>query len=256
MSTYGLWLSAAGMKVNEYRQSVMTNNLANANTPGFKRDLAIVRERPVESHESPSSMPFRHPVLSALGGGLNVRPQDFSEDQGALDWTGRPLDVAIEGEGYFEVSAGDDVKYTRNGSFGLSGEGDLIVSTADGRWHVRDDRGETVRIDPQLGEVRITEGGVVRQADTVIAQLAAYKPEEGGELEKFGETLFNLKSGKMELSNANLRSEYVERSNIDVMSGLASMIEVSRAYEINANLIRLQDETMGRAVSTLGRLSA
>src|SRR3972149_5037155 len=101
MSSYGLWLSAAGMKVNEHRQTLLANNMANAQTTGFKHDLAVVMQRQVESKEGASGLPFAQPVLDGLPGGVNVRPTHYSREDGPIEWTGKPLDVAIKGEGFF-----------------------------------------------------------------------------------------------------------------------------------------------------------
>ena len=94
MSSYGLWLSAAGMKVNQHRQTVLANNLANANTTGFKHDLAVVMQRQVESAESPSGFNMTQPVLDTMGGGLDVRPTYKSFKQGPVESTGKPLDAS------------------------------------------------------------------------------------------------------------------------------------------------------------------
>ncbi len=74
MSSYGLWLSAAGMKVNEHRQALLANNMANAHTTGFKQDLAVIRARPVESREMRNGLRLTHPVLDGMTGGVNIRP--------------------------------------------------------------------------------------------------------------------------------------------------------------------------------------
>ena len=128
MSTYGLWLSAAGMKVSEHRQTLLANNMANANTTGFKRDLAVVTQRRVESQSSPAGFPFAHPVLDGLPGGVNVRPAYQSFEEGSIEWTGRPLDVAVEGDGFFAVTDGKVTRYTRDGGFTRNEKGELALA--------------------------------------------------------------------------------------------------------------------------------
>ncbi len=87
MSSYGLWLSAAGMKVNDHRQTILTNNMANAHTTGFKHDLAVVTQRRVESQESGGSAQFAQPVLDGMSGGVHVRPSFQVFAQGPIEGT-------------------------------------------------------------------------------------------------------------------------------------------------------------------------
>ena len=83
MSTYGLWLSAAGMKMNDHRQTVLTNNVANADTTGFKHDLAVFTQRSIESRENPAQPGLSAAGLAGLSGGVHVRPSYISFAQGA-----------------------------------------------------------------------------------------------------------------------------------------------------------------------------
>jgi len=255
MSSYGLWLSAAGMKVNEHRQTVLANNMANAHTTGFKQDLAVIRERSVESRENGYPQKFTHPVLEQLAGGVNVRESYHDFSQGAIEHTSKPLDVAIVGKGFFVVSDGTEQRYTRNGEFALNSEGELVLSAGDGRWRVLDDAGDAIRIQPELGEPELTSDGTVRQGEEVIGNVQLVTVENEQALRKTGENLFKLTEGEPTPVQGVIEPGALENSNFDVMTGLASMIEATRAYEMNANLIRMQDEMTGRVVSTVGRLS-
>jgi len=255
MSSYGLWLSAAGMKVNEHRQTVLANNMANAHTTGFKQDLAVIRERSVEARENAYPLAFRDPVLDNLAGGVDVRQSFHDFSQGPIEHTSKPLDVAIVGEGLFVVSDGSNERFTRNGEFALNKEGELVLSAGDGRWRVLDDDGEVIRVDPALGEPQVTSDGTIRQGEEVVAKLQLVTVENKQALLKQGENLFELPAGRPTQIEGRVEAGALESSNFDVMSGLASMIEVTRAYEMNANLLRMQDDMTGRVVSTVGRLS-
>jgi len=255
MSSYGLWLSAAGMKVNEHRQTVLANNMANAHTTGFKQDLAVIRERNVESRENATPFDFKHPVLDNLAGGVDVRQSYHDFSQGPIEHTSKPLDVAIVGEGLFVVSDGSDQRYTRNGEFALNAEGELVLSAGDGRWRVLDDRNDVIRVDPALGEPEVASDGTIRQGEEVIGKLQLVTVDDMQALYKHGENLFELTKGEPTAAHARIEAGALENSNFDVMTGLASMIEATRVYEMNANLLRMQDEMTGRVVSTVGRLS-
>jgi flagellar basal-body rod protein FlgG len=256
MSSYGMWLSAAGMKVNEHRQNVLANNMGNANTTGFKQDIAVVRERRVESQAGPGGFRFAHPVLDGLSGGVNVRPSHHDLGQGPVERTNRPLDAAIVGEGFFAVDDGVATRYTRNGSFAINSVGELVSTAGDGRWRVLDESGGVVTVDPSAGAVEITDGGAIRQGGETIARIALSAPDRPDALRKVGETMFEADAAAtMRPANGQVTAGSLENSNFDVMRGLASMIEVTRAYQLNATMIQLQDEVTSRAVSTVGRLA-
>lgn len=255
MSTYGLWMSAAGMKVNEHRQTLLANNLANGQTTGFKRDLALFRERANERFEAADGFAARDAVFDAMPGGVNVRPPRVDFEQGPLEATGRPLDVAINGRGFFSVSDGSQARYTRDGRFTLNAEGDLTLSSGGGRWRVLDDGGAVINVEPDGEPVTVTPNGTVRQGSEEIARIGMVDADDPRGMRKAGETLFEAGSASMQAVDATLVPESLEGSNFDVMTGLASMIEASRAYEMNAQLIRLSDQTVGVAINTVGRLA-
>jgi len=255
MSSYGLWLSAAGMKVNDHRQAVLANNMANVHTTGFKQDLAIVTQRKVESREDAYPFDLQHPVLDGLSGGVNVRESFHDFSQGAVEQTGKPLDVAMMEDGFFVVSDGTKERYTRDGAFAVNAEGELVLSAANGRWRVLDEGGARIEISPDLPEPTVSEDGTIRQGEDAIGRLQTVTFADKQSLRKAGENVFEATDEKPEAANARMQAGALESSNFDVMTGLASMIEATRAYEMNANLLRMQDEMTGRVVSTVGRLN-
>ncbi len=255
MSSYGLWLSAAGMKVNQYRQTILANNMANASTTGFKQDLAVVEQRRVESLSSASGGPFMHSILDDLAGGLNVRPTYQNFAQGRIERTGRPLDVAIDGDGFFAVSDGEVIRYTRDGQFTFNTEGELVMVAGQGRWKVLDDAESPIVVDESAGEVSVLEDGTIRQGSTVVGTLGLMTTQDKQSLRKIGENLFEAKGVQMTPIEGRLVSESREESNFDVMGGLATMIEAARAYELNSTLLKLQDQLTGQAVAKVGRVS-
>ncbi|MCO6437062.1 MAG: flagellar hook-basal body protein [Phycisphaerae bacterium] len=255
MSSYGFWLSAAGMKINDLRQTLHANNLANAQTTGFKEDLAVVMARPVESRESVDGFGFSHPVLDGMSGGAEVMPTFHNFAQGNIERTNRALDVAIEGDGFFAVSDGTATRYTRDGEFTMNLNGELVLSTGGGRWRVLDADGATIQLDPAGGTVRISDDGTIRQRNEVVGQLGLHDTGNRQSMRKFGENLFDAGVAEMQPVPAHLRSESRESSNYDPLKGLAMMIEASRAYQLNATLVQLQDQVTGQAVSTVGRVA-
>ena len=255
MSSYGLWLSAAGMKVNEHRQTLLANNMANAQTTGFKHDFAVIMQRRVESKEDPGGLPFTHPVLDGLPGGVSVLPAYHSAEQGPIEWTGKPLDVAIQGEGFFAVNDGEETRYTRNGEFTTNAQGELVMANEAGRWRVLDEGGAPIRVNEAGGEVEVSDGGTVRQGSTVVGKIGLMTNDDPRSLRKVGENLFEAAGGEMQPASGRLISGSREGSTFDAMQGLATMIEASRAYQMNASMIQLQDQLTQQAVTTLGRVA-
>lgn len=253
MSSYGLWLSAGGMKVNQHRQTILANNLANANTTGFKHDLAVVTQRRVESQASLSGGGYAHAVLDDLPGGLNVRPTYRNFAQGPIERTGKPLDVAVQGEGFLVVSDGEVTRYTRDGALAVNADGELVLAAGEGRWRVLDNGGARIVLDEKGGPVSVSEDGTIRQDRTIVATLGVKTTDDRQALRKVGENLFDAGEASMTSVEGTFVPESRENSNFDVMHGLASMIEAARAYQLNATMLRLQDQASGQAVNTVGR---
>lgn len=254
MSTYGVWLSAAGMKVNEHRQTLLANNLANAQTTGFKQDMAVVMQRRVESKEN-GAMTLAHPILDGLSGGVHVRPAYTDLGQGPIDATGKALDVAIKGEGFLTVSDGETMRYTRNGELALNSAGELVLANEAGRWRVLGEGGSPIAIDESLGEPVVSADGTIRQRGQEVGKLGLTKPENPRMLRRVGENLFESSAEEMVPAAGHFEPNSLEGSNFNVMQGLATMIEASRAYQMNATMIQLQDQLTAQAVGTLGRMA-
>lgn len=255
MSTYGIWLSAAGMKVNEHRQHILANNMANANTVGFKQDLAIIQQRPVESLSTPEGFEYQHPVMDGLAGGVDIRPSQYNFEQGHIERTGRPLDIAVDGEGFLMVGDDKDKRYTRNGKMTINTDGYLVLTAGAGRWKVLDDVESPIQIDKRQGDITISSNGTITQGENLVGTLGLHTTDNKQALRKTGETLFDAGKAKMKEADGRFHVGAIERSNFDIMKGLASMIEASRSYEMNANLIRLQDQATAQAVNTVGKLA-
>src|SRR5438105_2371537 len=116
---YGLYLSATGVLANSYRQDVIANNLANSETVGFKKDLALFQQRGTEAQERGTPDESSR-LLEGLGGGLLAAPTSMDLSQGDLEHTGNPLDVGLEGPGFFAVKESDGAtRLTRDGRFML-----------------------------------------------------------------------------------------------------------------------------------------
>ncbi len=248
---YGLYLSAAGLQANSLQMDILANNLANADTAGFKHEMAIVSERRVEAEED-GLMGSRHRLLDGLSGGTFLPTTYTMFEQGSLETTNRPLDVAILGEGFLQVQDGDRELFTRDGRLAINASGQLVTST--GRPVMGDD-GQAIFIDPASSDpVSIGIDGAVQQGATQLGRLALVAFEDNQALIKVGGGMYEANGQVPFAASGHLDSGVIERSTVDALKGLAQMVQVGRAYQINANLISLQDEMLGRAVNDLGRV--
>jgi len=194
-------------------------------------------------------------VLDGLPKGVNVKPTYQVFAQGPMERTDRPLDAAIIGDGFFTVSDGSTTRYTRDGRFTVNETGELVMATGNGRWHVLNDAGAPIRTVPGGGKALIDSDGQLRQGGQVIAQLGLQTTDDKQTLRKVGENLFEARAEMREAENARIEPNTIEASTFDVVQGLASMIETTRSFEINASLIQMQDQLTGQAVSTVGRVA-
>jgi len=245
---YGLYQSAAGMLVNQYRLDVTANNLANVDTAGFKRDVASFSERLVESRVRLGAA--RHPVLDDMTGGVWSARTVTDWSTGSADVTGNPLDVMIAGKGFFTVSSPDGIRYTRAGQFTIDSQ-NRLVTIGDG-YPVLAEGGTEIRLPEDATNIRITIDGKVVANDQVVGQLQVVEFDDPAATRKVGKGLVEAES-KGRPVQPQLRVGAVERSNVYAMTELASMIEASRAYQLNAQMITMQDGTLGRLISEVAR---
>jgi flagellar basal body rod protein FlgG len=228
--------------------------MANVETTGFKHDLAVVRQRRVESQALAGAHPYAHPVLDGMAGGVNVGQTYQSFTQGPIEHTGRALDVAIDGDGFFVVSDGTTTRYTRDGEFARNTEGELVLATGEGRWRVLSESNVPIFINEKAGQVVVSEDGTIRQGRLVIDRLALKTTEDKQSLRKVGENMFEATGGDVVPAPGKFVPGARERSNFNIVQGLASMIEATRAYQLNATMIQLQDDVTGHAVSRVARV--
>ncbi|HSH95902.1 MAG TPA: flagellar hook-basal body protein [Roseimicrobium sp.] len=251
---YGMYLSASGIVANSYRQDVISNNLANAETNGFKRDLATFYERPTEAATRGLGGDCTNPMLELLGGGILAMPTLVDSGQGDLESTGNNLDVAIQGKGFFTVSDGKSTKLTRDGKFNIDSEGLLSLASAPGQ-HVLDSDGQPIPVDIRK-QTTIAEDGVIVQNGKPVNKIGVFDVPNPRDLTKLGGQMMSVPDmKKLVPSAATLRSEFLERANVDPASELSQLMETQRQLEANANMIRYQDQMLDKLVNQVGKIS-
>lgn len=256
---YGLYLSASGVISSSHKQDVIANNLANAETTGFKRDLPLFQQRMTEAQASRVGKGrggWSDPLLEGLGGGLLVAPHRVDVAQGSLEHTSAPLDVAIQGDGYFAVSASKSadaagaapMALTRNGQFMVDADGYIVLGSDRGQ-QVLDVNRQPIRARPEGGALSVSRDGSISQASQLIGQIGVFKVDDPGKLQKLGGTLIGYDdSAGIRRSEATVQPEFLERSNVDPTTELTELMKAQRLLEANAQMIRYQDQTLGKLI--------
>lgn len=255
----GLYTAYTGMINEQHRMDVLTNNLANANTNGFKKEgatsqsfdsvLAYKIKDVTEGYSLAKRIGVNNPGVK-IGEGYT----DFS--QGPLKNTDNTFDLALSDQGFFAIEftnkAGEtSTKYTRDGNFTLTQEGFLVTQDGD---FVLDQNGQHIKIDP-VKATTINRNGQIVQDGRVVATIQVADFEDYNYLERYGENYYQpIDGAKEKESAAQVHSGYLETSNISVVTEMVNMITVSRAYESNQKVITTYDGTLDIAANQLGRI--
>ncbi len=257
---YGLYTAASGMMVNMYRIDVIGNNLANANTTAFKPDVTTIRWREPERIEGHVGNVPSKTMLERLGGGVQLAPNSILFKDGDLEETSNPLDVALQGEGFFEFATGrgegyERMRFSRDGRFTISGDGYLVHAASGMR--VLDEGDNPIRLDA-TGDVKIHPDGTVEQAAQRVAKLAIVMPPDIKQLRKAGGNMFLLDNVSQESllpAHASVKSGWLEGSAVDSMSMMMELSSANGAITANARMIQMNDALMNSAINRLGRVA-
>ena len=245
---YGLYISAEGAQAQTRRMETLANNIANVETAGFKRDLAVFQARLSEATIQGQDFPGSRSI-NDLSGGVMVQQTKTDFSPGVPRRTNIPTDMAINGDGFFVVQKGDQKLLTRAGNFQITGNGTL--ATQEG-YSVLSDGGSPVTIDPTAGEWRLNTNGSIDQ-NGASTQLAIVKPKSMGDLVKAGDNHFVSLTPPDALPNEerSVSAGTLETSGVKPTLEMMDLIEASRAFEANANMIRSQDQMIGGLVNRM-----
>jgi flagellar basal-body rod protein FlgF len=238
---YGLYLSAEGAYIQSQRLDVLSNNLANVATPGFKRDVALFQSRLAQAIQEGQAVRGTH-GLDDLGGGVKVLATETDFSPGPLSQSKNDTDMAINGQGFFLVRHGNRELLTRAGNFQLTNEGRLV--TGDGDPVLSEDH-NPIELDPDGGPWQVTPDGGISQGGE-ITRLAIMKPRSLGDLAKVGENLFSPLAPAQPVADEDRQVLWhqVEQSTVKPATEMMDLIETSRAFEANVNMIHTYDESV------------
>ena len=263
----GLYTAGAGMITETKRTDTLANNLANANTTGYKRDEAINREfRPMlirrindgVNHNDVTSFKQFHvgeayPVVGTLGLGSYIDEIATEHSQGAFETTGNPLDLAISGEGYFAIQTPNGVRYTRDGNFYKSARGQ--IQTVNGQT-VLGRNGQGITIPEETTSIMVGSQGEVYADNVQIGQLQFVQFNNRRAVLKQGNNLYYPQEGaRPQPATGEIQQGLLERSNTNVVSEMVELINNYRVYEAGSKAVTTQDTMLDKSVNEVGRLT-
>lgn len=254
----GLYTAYTGMIHQQKRLDVISNNLANSATVGYKREGATAKafddELAIKIKDTSEGLLARGIGNMSMGVKFGETYRDYS--QGSFRVTDNTYDLALAGEGFFQISFTNkqgetSVKLTRDGNFTVNVEGYLV--TKDGDFVLGTD-GAPIQIAPN-SETKIDAAGRVIQNDAVVATISVVDVEDYNYLQKYGENMYDLvEGGQLTESAAAIEQGCLEQSNVQVVKEMVEMINVTRAYETNQKAIQTADQMLDKAVNQVGRL--
>lgn len=214
---------------------ITANNLANLNSIGFKRT--------VEFDLSYDTDPTQHNKEPLHGESIDFSPGTKIE-------TGNPLDVAIDGDGFFAVETNSGTAYTRQGNFRINDEGYLVTNSGD---LVLGQKGP---IDFRNNST-IAQDGAIAVGGKIVDQIQLYEIMNKTQVERMGNGCFRPKIDGIveEMDKVQLKLGYVEGSNVNAIGEMVKMIQIYREFEANQRALKTQDDTVDKAVNDVGRVS-
>lgn len=275
----GLWPAVSGAVARGHQVEVIANNLANVNTNGFKKDDVSFREYLAQKEktegltEDVPRLPIRDKDLYRLEG----RDQSFVvvngthsiHKTGGLKNTDNPLDVALDGPGFFEISTPQGIRYTRAGSFKLSPEG--RIETSDGypvlgtqvatgepvRTLASEAAGRFINIADREGQLQINEQGEVYMGEEKVADLSIVEFENTKSLQKSGQLNFENKNQTLlpkRAERTRALQGMIEASNVNPVEEISNLIRANRMFEQDLKAMKTVNEMMQKEVNEVGKL--
>lgn len=245
----GIYLATSGMNVEQKRMDVLSNNLANINTAGYKKEKVVFQvytDRQISNTSNDTQ-------LGDYSGGVIIGQSLIDLSDGNIKYTGNNLDFCVNGKNFFTVAAPDGQQYlTKDGSFNLNAEGFLI--NKDG-YFVLGSNGNIQLTGP--GTLSVDEKGSITFNEKNIGTLAITAAASEEDVRMIGSSYFVLKEGSTAAAantDASIKQGYIENSNVNGVSEMVDMISITRAYEANQKMINMQDEMLAKATSVIGKV--
>ncbi len=218
---------------------IVANNLANSATTGFRQEGLVFSEYVRGTGGEAGSLSM-----------TRANTRNTSLEQGVLTRTGGIFDLAIEGDGFFQVESPEGLRLTRSGAFVPDSNGDL--ATIDG-YRVLDVGGAPVFVPPGAANASVSGDGTLSSDGQLIGRIGVVRPVRTQDLQREDGVLFSVNGPVEEVERPQVKQRFLENSNVNSISQLARMIEIQRAYELGQSFLDAEDRRVREAVKTLIR---
>lgn len=253
----GLYTAATGMNVQAKKMDIISNDLANVNTTGYKKDTAVIASFPQilasRLDDTQNHIP-NNGMIGAMSLGARIDEIYTNFTQGSVIKTDGIVDLAIQGEGFFAVQTPANTFYTRDGNFSINQNGEMV--TKEG-YYVLSQEGLPITLGEDFlangGQVVVKESGEVYRGAELIDTIALVRFEDNGTLQKAADNLYQAEGQGIPFQGSMIQG-FLESSNVNSVTAMVDMITVSRAYEANQKVIQTQDAILGKAVNEIGRV--
>lgn len=243
-------MSATGANAQSHRLEVLSHNLANINTTGFKPHMAILQTRQSEAIQR-GDVTAGEGGVDDLSAGVFIQPAQTQFEQGPLRTTGKNTDMAInDPNSFFVIQRGDQEYLTRAGNFIFDSQGQLVTEHGD---PVQSSGGGRIRINPRMPFEVMNDGAIVQGGERQLVKLV--RPNELGDLSRVGDNLFQslTKAAETAPGERRVTSGALESSAVEPTSAMIELIEASRVYEANIKMIQTQNDSMEQLIGRVLR---
>jgi flagellar basal-body rod protein FlgF len=253
----GLYTSSSGMLATMNKTDVISNNIANINTNSFKHDRVIFRAYPelnIHRVDDPSSVTPKHkidaqPFIGMLGTGVVVEEINTNFIQGNIKSTSNPLELAIDGAGFFQILTPQGTRYTRCGEFTTNAEGFLVTKSG------HNVLGENGPIQlPRYDTLIINETGEIIVNGQTLDRLSIVSFANLNQITKVGDNLYTTNQQPIQQQIGKIIQGALEQSNVSSAKEMANLITAFREYEANQKAVMAHDDTLGKAVNEIARM--
>lgn len=257
----GLYTAWTGLRNEEKRMDVVTNNMANADTTGFKK--VDVTAQSFERHlavkiDDPTVGINLKQGIGGMNPGVKIGETYYDMSQGNFRQTEDQYNFALSGNGFFTISTTNksgetSTRYTRDGDFTVTRDGYLVTKDGD---YVLAEGGNRIQIpDANLVKISVNEMGEIYSGNNYVAKLQLVDFQSYDALSSYGENMYEAVDGAVQTPvQAKVTQGYLEMSNVNMVTEMVDMIAISRAYETNQKMVQAIDQTLDKAVNEIGRL--
>lgn len=249
--TRGMYTAATGMLANQTALDSIAQNLANANTTGYKQDVPQFQSfADTLLHRISRDAP--QASVGGLGKGVAIESLATDFSAGSLQRTDNPLDVALTGTAALVVKTAQGVRITRDGALTRSPKGQLVQ--VNGGNPVLDAKGQPITIPTKAQDVTISPGGLVTADGRRVAQLRLANIGRASGAAKIGDNQFTEANLGTPTAGSSVQQGFLEESNVSVVKEMVAMISVNRAYDTNSKMLQAEDSATGKAVNDVAKL--